>query len=778
MAQERLKTYDDFLGVDLSSSGGRTLDGHSAETVNVYKDYGETKGRIIETVPGFRKRFCAEQSGATDFFFFSLIENGVEKTLPIVHVKDKLYLWSNYPEDVGIEKHAEILFNENGTAEIFGSVDKVLSLKIADEEVNYSFDKKTKTITVSKENFGKAALISYIEKEADANDVLISGISENKLTFFVYGGYLYILDGERYFVFDGKKVEEVEPYIPTTYIGITAESIGEKLDEKNVLTDLFYNTFASDGENKEFYLSENEIEEIKSVEVYGENRTDYTVDLIDGKITFSTPIASGKDVGFEEGYSGIKVLAKGKENPLKKSLMSSKCAKVFEGTVVLSGAEDFGGIYYSAIDAPNYFPELNYAYIGGGVGKVTGLSVCANELFAYFSASEDGGIYKITSVETGIDNSPVVFSSEIVSSSEKIIFNGTDFLDLPTFLTSSGVFALASPNLKLERVVEKRSGLIDAKLLKLDLKNVKLFSFDGYFCIYTDGNVFMGDSRRFYRNEKGEYEFEWFVLSDIGSYKGAYKRFVFADKIDEIEDRYFLLSEKGKTANPPDNDGASKNLVSKKNLCGKSVFTAIVKSAEPVFSSDGITYVERVDEYVVEECEDMIGGTFEEAFDIKSFDGNVFFTTESGLFSFNFDKKGEKNIYNFDGRTIKSCVATKLDDLGFPDMKKTTIPKSLVVRLKSADNSKIKVQSRTESGKYKTVGEIYVKTADFSDIDFSSFSFDTENQSVYVLNDRTKSFLEKQITLSCDEYNGNIMLCGLSYRYKTVGRIKNKRRIK
>lgn len=776
MAKGQLKVYDDFLGIDESEGVGMTLDGRSPEIVNMYKDYGKTKGRILETIVGFRKRFCVDGKAPTDFFFYKAVENGDDKSIPIVHVEDKLYLWSNYPNDLGIEKSRELSVDENGVAKFPFDVDKVLSVNIDGESVNYIFDKTDRCVTVSKEYKGKALLISFVQKEVSEEDLLISGIGKEKLLSFVYGGLMYLMDGERYLVFDGEKVYKVEPYIPTTYIGITSSSIGEKLDEKNILTELFYNTFAADGETSEFYLSENEIKKVLSVSVYGEIRTDYTVDLDLGKITFDSPIKSGSEVGFEEGYSGIKVLAKGKENPLKKSLLSSKTAKAFEGCVVLSGAEDFGGIYYSAIDSPEYFPEINYAYIGGGVGKITGLSICANELFAYFSASDGGGIYRITSIETGLDNSPIVFFSELVSSSEKTIYGGIDFLDLPTFLTSNGVFALASPNLKLERVVEKRSGLINSALLSTDIKNAKLFSFDGYFCVYVDGKVFMGDSRRVYRNERGESEFEWFKLSDIGSYKNGYKRYVFSDKIDGYDEKYFLLSEVGNTANPPNDEGKSENAIRKVNFNSGIENVVTIKSKIPVFSNDEITYEERADEYIVKECEENIGGVFEVALDIKSYDGNIFFSTESGLYSFNFDKKEEDMIYDFDGRTIKCCVSTKLDDLGYPDMRKSTLPKSLVIKLKTAKRSKIKVLGRIDGGAYKKIGEIDGSVFDFSDTDFSAMSFNTKDQKVYVLPDKTKNFLEKQIAIMSDEYQSPIKLKSISYRYKTVGKIRNKRR--
>lgn len=645
MATGRLKVYDDFKGVDLSSDNFGALDGHFPNITNMYKDYGESKGNTIETIPGFRKR-AAFPEDIIDFFFFTLLENGEKKSLPIVHVGEKLYLWSNYPNDFSVEKEEKFTVSENGKIILEAPSDKISSVRIDGEKAVFSYDKEQCEITVSESFAGKIAEVLYVKTTLKESDVLLSNVGSGKLTYFVFGGRLYFLSGSKYYVFDGKTAKEVSPYVPTTYIGITAKSIGQKLDEKNVLTGLFYNTFSADGETKEFYLSEKDLLDVVSVEVYGENVTSFEKDPEKGKITFETAPKSCAEAGFEEGYSGIRVLAKAKNNAMKETLLSAKFAKTFEGAVILSGAKDFGGIYFSAINSPEYFPEINYSYIGEGVGEITGLTVCGNELFAYYSDNSGGGIYKIKSLETGVDNSPQVFAAELVSSTEKIIYGGMDFADLPTFLTFNGVFALASPNLKLERVVEKRSTLVNPRLKELDLKNAKLFSFGGYFCVYVSGEVFMGDSRKTYRNERGEREFEWFRLCDIGAFEGGYKRFVFSAKREGIASKYFAAEEfVGKTANAPQEDGSPKNAVYAKTLNGTPCFVCLVKSKAPVFSGDKTVFVDTANEYVVEEKEDYIGGVFRVASDVQSFDENVYFSCKGVIYSFNFDKKRRRGGY-------------------------------------------------------------------------------------------------------------------------------------
>ena len=59
-------------------------------------------------------------------------------------------------------------------------------------------------------------------------------------------------------------------------------------------------------------MNENNLDSVISVNVYGTAKTvstDYTVDLTNGKITFTSAPAKPEDSGYEQGYAGIEITA-------------------------------------------------------------------------------------------------------------------------------------------------------------------------------------------------------------------------------------------------------------------------------------------------------------------------------------------------------------------------------------------------------------------------------------------------------------------------------------
>lgn len=108
-------------------------------------------------------------------------------------------------------------------------------------------------------------------------------------------------------------------------------------------------------------------------------------------------------------------------------------------------------------------------------------------------------------------------------------------------------------------------------------------------------------------------------------------------------------------------------------------------------------------------------------------------------------------------------------------MKKSTLKNSLVIKLKTTDKTLVKVKVRSESKNFRFVGEINASRFDFSKLDFATVSFNTAQQKVFVLSDGEKGFLEKQLAICSDEYKSHVKLDYISYRYKVVGKIRNKR---
>lgn len=168
----------------------------------------------------------------------------------------------------------------------------------------------------------------YSWDDTDAAPVLlIAGCLANARSFaFNEGGKVYILDGTRYRVLSHKdgayemeNVDETEVYVPTIQIAITGETITtladkstigghtfEPYEEANILTPKRKCLMVGDGTSKEFFLPDKDVTSVDNI-VTNHVQVDpsgYTVDLIKGRIKFTTAPAIGEDGA---GTSNIEV---------------------------------------------------------------------------------------------------------------------------------------------------------------------------------------------------------------------------------------------------------------------------------------------------------------------------------------------------------------------------------------------------------------------------------------------------------------------------------------
>ena len=183
--------------------------------------------------------------------------------------------------------------------------------------------------------------------------------------------------------------------------------------------------------------------------------------------------------------------------------------------------------------------------------------------------------------------------------------------------------------------------------------------------------------------------------------------------------------------------------------------------------------------YLCEGKGNQIGGVFHKATTVKSMFNNIFFGTENGVIcSFNFDKRNERGeipqqYYSFDGRTIYSGCATKMDCCDIPHLTKSTISKSTVIKTKSFSSSAAKIKVRTNRRVYEQLARINSSLFSFDSMDFTDFTFNTTEQSLFSIREKEKRWVEKQYYIYSDEYQKPFSLYYVSYRYRVVGRLKN-----
>ena len=576
--QEYSRYYGDFRGVDFSSDHTQVHDQRLAYLVNMYRDYHSGQGKALETIAGFRRRVVLPEDEKIYgiHHFLHKDENGNNITKVLIHSGDKLYHWYNYPNSIDVEMKQSYVLT--------APIEKVQTLNVFEinlEEKNISsivsvttefgenitgttnYDPVTHTLTVSSSLLveGSLIIVTYKEGSLTTSDALVSNMSRQKSTSFIFNNRLYIIDGKNYLVFDGEKISAVadDAYIPTTYINIipSGENAdnGTEHEQRNILSPYFKHTFIADGTTKEFLMNDNNLEAIKEVKVYGQTvvASAYTVDLVKGKVTFTEAPKKPEEAGnYPEFYAGIEITAKksitsisgitDNEVDVNNIITSCSIATIFDNRVFLSGNPKYPNhIFFCGRNStgyvdPSYFGILNYMQDGVGTTPITGMIPVADTLMALKGdTQQDGSVFFHTPTDTGNNITPTIYPSTQGLAGVGCLGACVNFLDDPVFVSRLGVEAVGQLSVRYERAIEHRSSLIDAKLVNLDLSKASLEEWDGYLLVLIDGKIFMADSRQRYTHEIGVPQYEWYYLEDIGVYDNQYLEYKYIS-----EDRDYL----------------------------------------------------------------------------------------------------------------------------------------------------------------------------------------------------------------------------------------------
>lgn len=480
----------------------------------------------------------------------------------------------------------------------------------------------------------------------------------------------------------------------------------------------------------------------------------------------------------------------------------NKCTNyiTFDNRIFLTGNPDYPNhLFYCGnnnetgyID-PTYFGELDYVQDGVEDAPITGLITVADTLAVLKNnAKQDSSIYFHTRMETNEGVAPVTYPSQPGLSGVGCLGACVNFLDDPIFISPLGVEAIGQLSVRLERAVEHRSSLIDAKLTSMDLSKAKFAEWDGYLVLLLpEGKMFLADSRQRYTHSSGVMQYEWYYIEGVGVYEDDDTEYYYASEMDDVPkvvDGYEVV--------------LAKNVYNVETYLAENLINSPVKAeedeelkVEPLV--DGYLYYvlkptwdgHSMNEYGYPKteikailCENRgsrTGGIFHEATHIINIDRNLYFGTDNGVIcSFNFDlfKDGKlpQYFYSFDGHTIHCGVATKLDNCGIPHLAKSTIKKSTVVKTKSMYDSAAKIRVRTNNKGYESVARINSGIFDFEHTDFSSFSFAAEGQTIFAVKEKEKHWVEKQHWIYSDEFERPFAIHYLAFRYKVSGRIKNR----
>ena len=537
------------------------------------------------------------------------------------------------------------------------------------------------------------------------------GMNERKSTSFYANERIYVLDGKNFFSL-GIENEQVKAYnlkanvyVPTktvgTVMGGAYAASGVELEQRNILTEYFKETFIADGESTVFQLSERELVGIEagstsiypdeiSVSVYGDRLEMSEEDPGDGKnaikyffpeigqvVLWRSPpkpeevtVREGQtalpDTKYPSNYAGIEIRARkrlktiaGVELTDGGASVIKKCtvACLYDNRVFLSGNPELPNVifYSKMIDgAPDltYFGIADYVVDGFSSSPVTAMMQVADTLMVLKAdTQQEGSVFYHTPTVTESAVQPKIYPSTQGLAGVGCLGACRNFLDDPIFISKYGVEAMGKLSVRYERAIEHRSSLIDPVLTALDLKNASLEEWGGYLVLLVDGKIFLADSRQRYTHDIGVMQYEWYYLEDIGIYSGQSREFHYAAEypfsaLEGVEIDGVPLRLAASVYNYSQNET--------EDLRGQNVSTSV---SQKTFEVNDETFTVFVREHIIrdalsgetvgveyllcEQNEYSVGGNFHPATLVKTLGDNLFFGTGNGdVCSFNFDKRG------------------------------------------------------------------------------------------------------------------------------------------
>ena len=455
-----------------------------------------------------------------------------------------------------------------------------------------------------------------------------SGMKPARSVGFVFNNILYIKDGLGYYQYDGATLSEVVGYIPNIAIHNMISGKTEMVQEANLLTDWVKEQYIPDGTKKDFYLSQKEID--NGLEVWDitnvnpvQITTGFSVDAVNGIVTFDEAPAESYQATIEFKY---KKTSDGRETADK-----CKLACIFDNRVFMSGNENHPNLLiWTGLNNPTYIANTSYAALGNDIANVKALVPGNNALWSFKEPSHSNTTifysvpYEV--YDAKLDQTIKTYSTSHSSISTGCKYSGINFNDDIVFLSEQGLEGISS-NITTEQVIAHRSSLVDSKLLSTFYEPL-LIEWDGYLLIICGYEVYLADSRQRVQNND-HIEYEWFY----------WKLPVKVESAIVVNERLYL--------------GTISDYV--RDSRGYVVLTRNTRAAT------------NYPTYYYDDDNDIL---YDE-------DGKeVEYTTE--IEQHWNSTETDAGIYSFGQELINSYWCTKQDDLGYPQLLKTTNKKGFV----------------------------------------------------------------------------------------------------
>jgi len=362
---------------------------------------------------------------------------------------------------------------------------------------------------------------SLIDIDLSTNEKKVikeNGMKPAKSQAFISNNIFFIKDGLNYLEYDGETLKDVEGTIPVTFINCKPSGGGVAYQDHNMLSAKEQNWFLADGKSKEYMLNDKEINSVDKVwvdDVLKTKDTDYTVDLVLGKVIFKTAPAEPNT----EGQDNVKI--EYTKNSQSKADRIKKCSllTVFDDRIFFSGNVDYPNYIFhsefngiSGLADPRYISDTDYYLEGIDTSRVKAMVPGNNALWVFKEPSQANTsiFYHVPNdiYNENVGENQRAYPSTHSSIATGCVGNAINFMDDIVFFSPRGMEALATTDVTTEQLLAHRSSYIDSKLLnETNYKNMLLEEWEGYLLVIIDNHIYLADSNADYSNSA---RYEWY----------------------------------------------------------------------------------------------------------------------------------------------------------------------------------------------------------------------------------------------------------------------------
>lgn len=504
--------FGDVKGVDFRSDD--TVPTRSPDAVNMYR----SRLGLWETHPGFR--VIGEVGKDVPVWdthrFMYRDEYGDQKTKVLIHAGAKMYTWDNYPDP----------FTSETITEIF------------------------------------------------------TGVASHRVKYVEFHNILLVLDGEALYYFDGEVFDYVQhkATVPKTWTGNSPTlDAGTNLNQRNFLTGYVYEGFTPDNtavkfkvrqpapldtaptdvwimhNGKEYHYTElpNQAAVEAATEVSSWDSNFYKVYWVDrSKCEFNFKTAPHYEIsGVENLYIKYSKSSQGYPNRV------NGCTEIltFDNRVFLTGNPAYPNtIFWSQNGDWAYYGEAGYSERSGASSAaiVALQQLQENKFLSIKGDTHQDGAYAVwTQSDLNDDFLAETYLSSTGNSTIGCVstFAHSVFVDDNVFLSSNGLNAISrNLSVSLERNIEHRSTLIDARLLAEDLPSAIMEQHRGYlYILFPNGHCYVANSATKTEDVSNNIEYEWAYLDDVRLHHNGEPTEV-TNLVSFTDRELYLCSEGGK----------------------------------------------------------------------------------------------------------------------------------------------------------------------------------------------------------------------------------------